>query len=258
MGDILMMCFGTMTGVFVFYSAVWLIAKLFRSGGRDTVLEDEDGLSDVTFAHAAKRRLQARTVAIQLAAVAAMVDGDMNQDEVETIRDAIDRWLRVEYPDDHERRGDKMYQLGKEAINDAIHGRVDSQRLEGELRSMDRGLAYETMDLCYKVINADGPAKSIELEFAERMAFEAGLDEDEIGELHERYAPALRAAPPKPEPDARALLALGINPRWSEDRIRTHVLDEFGKYSQLLIDTPEGPRREEIRDHLQRLKEVMG
>ena len=211
-------------------------------------------------AEEADRWLQAFPVAIRLAAVAALVDGSLEDAEVDSINNGIVDWVdwyNARYPHQRGLGHGEMFRYAAKAMEDATHGRIDSQQLERQLSAMDKPLASATMDLCYRVIFADGPAKRIEVDFADRMAIEAGLDKSEIEEIRGRHAPALREAAPRAEPDAAALRELGINPHWGKDRILAHVLNEFGRYSDEVMKTPEGPRREESREHLKRLKEFM-
>lgn len=191
----------------------------------ELVFEEPGYVEDVQ-----NRSLQ-RPLYVRLAMGIAMSDGSLDDAEGEI----ISAWIRSQIDaaqDDEDKASTKeaCNTALREAFSDAEAGRLSVEKVCADIKkvssSSDR---YEVLDLCLKVLAADGVADPGEMNFLRRTAKHLDLDLDEFRELVNQVTGGLTA------PEATDLQAkeaeAGIDPDASIEDKRKEVRKAFKEWN---------------------------
>ena len=191
----------------------------------ELVFEEPGYVEDVQ-----NRSLQ-RPLYVRLAMGIAMSDGSLDHAE----GDIISAWIRSQIDtaqDDEDKASTKeaCNTALREAFSDAEAGRLSVEKVCADIKkvssSSDR---YEALDLCLKVLAADGVADPGEMNFLRRTAKHLDLDLDEFRELVNQVTGGLTA------PEATDLQAkeaeAGIDPDASIEEKRKEVRKAFKEWN---------------------------
>ena len=174
--------------------------------------------TDVGYEEAAQNRDESGTLAAMIGIAVAMSDGDLQVAEGNAIRNWINRSLE---PYSEQRR-----ETLKKAYNEAVRsgysaataGTLSLAAITRRLNEIgDKTIKYETVELCYDVMAADGVATAGALKIVRRVAEALELDLDEIENMRDQKLIDLNASIAD---QAGLEEILGIEPGWEKDRIR--------------------------------------
>lgn len=136
---------------------------------------------------AAEHRNRARDLSVRIGMAVAMADGTLHKSEGETLKEWI---LKSISPYADEKR-EHLYALYNGAMKDAHslakNGELRLSKLTRELNEIaEQATKYETVELCFKVLAADGVVHPEELKVINRVADALDLDFDEIEKMRDQ------------------------------------------------------------------------
>jgi len=146
------------------------------------------------YEEAAEHRDRARELSVRIGMAVAMADGTLDNSEGKTLREWI---LKSISPYADEKR-DNLKALYNGAMKDAHslakNGELDLGELTRELNEVaEQATKYETVDLCFKVLAADGVVHPEELKVINKVADALDLDFGQIEKMRERAIISLGA-----------------------------------------------------------------
>ncbi|MDA8676333.1 TerB family tellurite resistance protein [Alphaproteobacteria bacterium] len=193
----------------------------------------------------------ARGIAVQIAMAVAMSDGSF--DDSEGI--AIKEWVEKTISSFSEKRKKELKSLYNEAIKKsyklAKKGNLSLSDLTNQLNDIDDGkIKYDTMNLCYQVMAADGVATDEELKTIRLIGESLQLDMDELAKMRDKEMIGISSGS---QVESSLEEIIGIDPTWDKDRVKRHLSSEFGKWSGRLNALTEGPEREHAQMMLERI-----
>jgi uncharacterized tellurite resistance protein B-like protein len=128
----------------------------------------------------------------------------------------------------------------KESYEEAQKGELSLSELTAKLNDIaEKSSRYETIELCFDIMAADGIADPRELKTIRKIADALELDFDEIEKLRDQKLIGLDTSTDQ----ASVEDLLGIEKDWTEDRIKKHLRSEFQKWNDRLNTLPEGDNR---------------
>ena len=136
----------------------------------------------------------------------------------------------------------------------AKDGDLSLSELTAELNEIaDMSSKYETMELCFDVMAADGIADAEELKIIRKVADALELDFDEIEKMRDHKLVGLETNLGE---QANIEDILGIEADWSEAQIKKHLLTEFTKWNNRLNALSEGDERNNAQQMLDLVAEA--
>ena len=114
----------------------------------------------------------------------------------------------------------------------------------------EKSTRYETIELCYDVMAADGVIDPNEIQIIRNIAEALELDFDEIEKIRDTRMIGLDI---NLSQQSTIEEMLDINPEWDVDRIKKHLRTEFQKWNNRLNTLEEGDER----DNAQRMLELV-
>lgn len=206
------------------------------------------------YEEAAEHREEATSIALKIGVAVAMADGSLHDKEGNILKNWV---LRNVEP----YQGEKKKEL-KETYNSALReGYQQAQNGELVLGKLTKRLndigekrnKYEAVELSYDVMAADGVADSEELQTIKNVAKSLGLDIEEVNALRDKKLVGLDSSSAD---GADIEEILGIDPNWSDEKIKEHLRKEFSKWNNRLNTLPEGEKRENAQKMLDLISEA--
>ncbi len=174
-------------------------------------------------------RLKVQRLSVQLAIGLAISDGSLDRSEGNVIK----KWMKEAVKSAPESDRTKV----KNSLNKALEtgskkAKEGKTNINNICKQLDQkaGIAekYDVLELCLDVMSADGKADQEELAFIEKISKNIGIDYKEITKLKERRLLDLEL------PEAATAdvdKALDIDPSWSQDEKKKHILKLYRKYN---------------------------
>ena len=226
-------------------------------------LEDRDGIlwqTDLDFNHdfvekgyreAAEHRAQARALSIQIGMAVAMSDGVLADSEGNLLKEWITRVI-TPYSDEKQQELKDLYNSSMvEAYKAAQNDNLTLSNLTEKLNEISEiSTRYETIELCYDVMAADGVIDTNEIQMIRQIAEALELDFDELEKIRDTRMVRLDV---NLSEQSTIEEMLEIHPEWGTDRIKTHLRLEFQKWNNRLNTLEEGTER----DNAQRMLELV-
>ncbi len=216
-----------------------------------TTLEFEHHFSDKGYIEAAEHRDEAKALSVKIGIAIAMSDGNLDGSEGETIQ----AWIKNEispYTEDKQEELKAVYNDAmRQAYEAAKTGELSLSEITGRLNEIGEvSTKYETLELCFDVMAADGVADAAELKIIRKIADALELDLDEIEKMKDQKIIALES-----DLSSQASIQdiLGIDPEWGDERTKRYLRDEFQKWNNRLMTLSEG----EERDNAQRMLDLI-
>ena len=225
--------------------------KTDRSILWETSLEFVHTVTDKGYTEATEHRDQARALSIKIGMAVAMADGSLDDSEGEVLKGWI---FRAISPFSDEKR-ERVKNLYNQAMSDAFElaktGELSLSRLTGELNEIaEKSARYETIELCFDIMAADGVADAEEMRVIRVVAEALDLDFDEIEQMRDRKILGLDVSVAS---QGSVSELLGIEKDWDADQTKKHLRVEFQKWNNRLNTLSEG----EERDNAQRMLDLI-
>ena len=187
----------------------------------------------------AAHRNEARSLSVKIAMAAAMADGGLDNEEGVVIKQWIEREISPYEGERREQLKDLYNSALRESYADAKRGVLDLEQLAHRLNEVGEKTAkYETTQLCFDVMSADGFAHEAEMETIHRLTRLLGMDKREVEMMRDKAIVGMDASD-----DAGAENLLGIDPGWDDEQLKKHLRDEFIKWNGRLQTHPQEARR---------------
>jgi len=213
-----------------------------------TVLKFEHTTDGKGYEEAAEHKDQARALSVKIGMAVAMADGTLDDSEGETLKEFVQKSI-APFDDDKQERLKQVY---NDAMKDAHaawkSGDLSLSDLTAELNEIaDRTSKYETIELCFDVMAADGIADAEELKVIRKVSEALDLDFDEIDKMRDQKIVGLET---NIGTQASIEDILGIEAEWDDDTIKSHLRTEFQKWNDRLNTLNEGDERDNAQQML--------
>lgn len=194
------------------------------------------------YLEAAEDTVEANALTLKIAMAVAMADGSLDDSEGEVLKEHASRMIS---PYSGERQ-----QVLKQAFNSAMEEAYDAAKtgdislssLTQRLNEIgDRVAKYETIELCFEVMAADGVIDPNENLTIRRVAEALNLDFSEIEKIRDQKLVGQKVNFAQ---DANVEELLGIDSDWEPERIKKHLRIEFQKWNNRLNVLQEGGERD--------------
>ena len=117
----------------------------------------------------------------------------------------------------------------------------------------DTSTKYETIELCFDVMAADGVADAEELKVIRLVADALDLDLDEIEKMRDQKIVGLDVNVSK---QTSVEEMLGIETDWPEEDIKRYLRTEFQKWNDRMNTLSEGVERDKAQQMLELISEA--
>lgn len=203
---------------------------------------------DKGYKEAVEHRDEARALTVKVGLAVALADGSLDKTEGETIKNWV---LRTIEPYDEEKQAilkDLFNGAMRDAYADAKEGNLSLSDLTTRLNEIgEKKIKYETIELCFDVMAADGVADAAEMKMIRRIADALDLDLDEMEKLRDIKMVGLDMSVAD---HASIEDILGIDMNWETDLIKKHLRSEFQKWNNRLNTLSEGDERQNAQHML--------
>jgi tellurite resistance protein len=202
----------------------------------------------------AEDRDHSRSLSVKVGMAVAMADGSLDDSEGEVLKSFVKKSI-APFADDKKDYLKGIYNDAmKVAHTAAKNGDLSLSELTTELNEIaDMSSKYETIELCFDVMAADGVADAEELKIIRKVADALELDYDEIEKMRDRKLVGLETNLGE---QANIEDILGIESDWSQAQIKQHLLTEFTKWNNRLNALSEGDERNNAQQMLDLVAEA--
>ena len=208
----------------------------------------EHTFAEKGYAEAAKHRDEARGLSVQIGMAVAMADGSLDDKEGEILKEWITKMISP-FSDDKREELKNLYNKSMtRAYESAKSGDLSFSDLTEKLNEIaEKSTKYETVELCFDVMAADGVLHAEEMRVIRKVAEALDLDLDEIEKMQDQKIIGIKSY------EGTLEEALGIEPDWGTERIKKHLTAVFQRWNNRLNTLPEG----EERDNAQRMLDLI-
>ena len=139
------------------------------------------------YEEAAEHRDRARALSVRIGMAVAMADGTLDNSEGDTLKEWILKSISP-YTDEKRQHLKALYNGAmQDAHSLSKNGELRLSELTRELDEIaEQATKYETVELCFKVLAADGVVHPEELKVINKVADDLDLDFDEIEKMRDR------------------------------------------------------------------------
>ena len=210
--------------------------------------------SDKGYKEASEHRDEATGLSLKIGMAVALSDGTLDNSEGEVLKHWV---LKQIAPFDDEKKTilKKAYnEAMKESYAAAQNGELILSDLTSRLNEIgEKNSKYETIELCYEVMAADGVADENEIKIIKKIAEALDLDMNEVESMRDQKIIGLNS---NLSEHAEIEVILGIENDWTDDQIKKHLRLEFQKWNNRLNTLSEGEDRENAQLMLERISEA--
>ena len=217
-------------------------------------LQFDHNFSNKGYIEAAEHRDEAKALSVKIGMAIAMSDGTLDGTEGATIQS----WIRREISTYNDTRQLELKKVYNDAMREAYEAARRNELVLSEITSRlnqigETSTKYETLELCFDVMAADGVADAEELRTIRRIAGALELDFDEIERMKDQKIIGLDS-----DLSTQASIEdiLGIDPSWGEERTKEYLRDEFQKWNNRLMTLSEGEERRNAQQMLDLISEA--
>jgi len=212
------------------------------------MLDFEHTVEEKGYLEAAEHRDEARALSVRIGMAVAMADGSLDDVEGTVLKNWI---VKMIAPFSGEKR-DHLKGVYNEAMSHAYDaaksGDLSLSVLTEKLNDIaEKSIRYETIELCFDVMAADGVADAEEMKVIRKVAEALELDFDEIEKIRDQKIIGLDTSVSK---QSSVEDLLGIEADWEVDRIKKHLRIEFQKWNNRLNALEEGGERDNAQSML--------
>ena len=105
---------------------------------------------------------------------------------------------------------------------------------------------YDTVELCYEVMGADGVADPEEIKTINNISKSLNLDANELEKMRDKQMMNISS-----DISVSSLEeTLGIDPTWSKEKIKTFLINEFQKWNGRINSVSDENERKNIQSRL--------
>ena len=211
---------------------------------------------------------EARALSVKLGMAVAMADGELDDSEGKT----LNKWIKKiisPYGEDKQESLKKIYNNAlKESYKLAESGNLDLTDICKQMNKVaETPQKHEALELVHEVMAADGILDQSETKMIHKIAALLEIDADELANIRDKQLVSFKPKfiddnddDPEDDPsggnpiDVESLL--GIDPTWSNKKIRAHLGKEFAKWNGRMNSLPEGEERDNAQKMLDLIAET--
>jgi tellurite resistance protein len=184
---------------------------------------------------------RARALSVQIAMAVAMSDGSLADEEGDTIKN----WIKATISSFSKDRKNELKNIYNTALKDsyklAQNNKLILSNLTSSLKDFNEvQINYDTIDLCYKVMAADGVADPDELRIIRKIGESLDIDVSELDKMKDKSLMSLSNEATK---NTSIEEILGIEKSWDKLKIKQHLTTEFQKWNNRMNALKEGDDR---------------
>ena len=190
------------------------------------------------------------SLTVKLAMSVAMADGNLDEAEGVVIKQWMTKAIGT-YSDNHKNQIKTLLNSTmKETFVKMQEGSLSKTTVIKRFHEIgDDAAKFEAMELCYDVMAADGVADEEEIKLLHRLGDALELDTSELERLRDLKMMSLSS-----EIGTDNSSLLGIDPDWSDDKIKKHLRAEFKKWNARLNNLQSGADKQ----HAQKMLDLIG
>lgn len=197
---------------------------------------------------------EAVSLSLKIGMAVAMADGSLDEEEAKVLKQWTIKSMDPFSGDRKEYLKALYNEAMKESYEEAKTGDLSLSELTSRLNKIGaKSDKYETLELCFEVMAADGIAEDNELKVIKNVAQSLGLDMDEVSKMRDQKILNLST---NVSGQASIENILGIEPEWSSEQVMKHLRVEFQKWNNRLNTLEEGAERENAQLMLDRISEA--
>ena len=228
--------------------------------------KDEDGKDIKGFKEEEADRDEARALSVKLGMAVAMADGELDDSEGKT----LNKWIKKiisPYSEDKQESLKNIYNSAlKESYKLAESGNLKLTDICKQMNKVaEAPQIHEALELAHEVMAADGILDQSETKMINKIAALLEIDTDELETIRDKQLVGFKPKfvdddddddddDPEDDPnggnpiDVEGLL--GIDPTWSNKKIRAHLGKEFTKRNGRMNSLSEGAERQSAQKML--------
>jgi len=197
---------------------------------------------------------KAKSLSIKIAMAVAMSDGSLADEEGETIK----HWIKSTISSYSNERQVELKKLYNKALKDSYQAAKNDKLILSNLTSSlkkinEIQINYDTIDLCYKVMAADGVADKEELRIIRKIGESLDID---IGELDKMKDKSLLSLSNEATKNSSIEEILGIEKSWDKNKIKQYLTAEFQKWNGRMSILKEGEERRNAQLMLKKIADA--
>jgi len=209
---------------------------------------------DKGYEEASIHRDEAVALSLKIGMAVAMADGSLDDEEGNVLK----AWIVKSIDPFSDQKKEHLKKLYNEAMRDsytlAQKGTLSLSDLTERMNEIgEKTSKYETIELCFEVMAADGVADEAEINTIKRVAMALNLDMDEVAKMRDQKIIGLVS---NVGDHASIETILGIEPDWPADQTMKHLRTEFQKWNNRLNTLEEGEERDNAQVMLDRIAEA--
>ena len=206
------------------------------------------------YIEAAKHKEESVALSLKIGMAVAMADGSLDDCE----GDVLKHWIVKSIAPFKDETKDRLKKIYNEALREsyalAKDGKLSLSQLTDNMNKMgDKSGKYETIELCFEIMAADGVADQEEVKTIHKIANSLHLDMKEVESMRDQKIVGLKSSI---SDHASIEVMLGIDDSWSHDQIKRHLRTEFQKWNNRLNTLPEGEERDNAQLMLNQISEA--
>jgi tellurite resistance protein len=206
------------------------------------------------YEEASIHRDEAVALSLKIGMAVAMADGSLDDEEGNVLK----AWIVKSIEPFSDQKKDHLKKLYNEAMRDsyalALKGTLSLSDLTERMNDIgEKTSKYETIELCFEVMAADGVADEAEINTIRQVAIALNLDMDEVAKIRDQKIIGLDSSVGD---HASIETMLGIEPDWPVDQTMKHLRTEFQKWNNRLNTLEEGEERENAQKMLDSIAEA--
>ena len=210
--------------------------------------------TDKGYKEASEHRDEAVGLSLKIGMAVALADGTLDKLEGETLK----RWILksiAPYSDEKRETLKNTYNNAmKESYADAKNGELILSDLTSRLNEIgEKSSKYETIELCYEVMAADGVADEEEIKIIKKIAESLDLDMNEVESMRDQKIIGLNS---NLSEHADIETILGIESHWTNEQTKKHLRQEFQKWNNRINTLSEGEDRDNAQLMLNRISDA--
>jgi tellurite resistance protein len=206
------------------------------------------------YKEASESREKSQELSIRIAMAVAMSDGSLDTTEGNVMKSWIEKNISIHEASKRNKLKSKYNKALKESYSDARSGDLNLSSLTSKLNKIaEKKEKYDTIELCYEVMAADGEAAKEEMEILGKISKALDLDFGEIQKIKDKSIVNLTSSLSK---GASLEDMLDIDPSWDNATVRKHIRTEFQKWNNRVTTLPDGEERNNAQQMLDLLAEA--
>mgnify|MGYP000004304118 CR=1 FL=1 len=217
-------------------------------------LEFSHFFNDKGYMEVSEHRDEATGLALKIGMAVAMADGSLDDEEGNILKQWIIKSISPFSDEKRENLKSLYNNILKESYGQSLAGSLKLSELTSRLNEIgDKSTRYETLELCFDVMAADGVADDNEMKMIKVVAESLNLDMSQVEKLRDQKIIGLDTSI-NTQSSIEAIL--GIDSGWSTEEINRYLRTEFQKWNNRLNVLDDDAEKENVQKMLNLIAEA--